>query len=103
MNPHQITPGTDKLHYRETKKISHGECTHVLDSFSQFVTGGNLCTSNPIEDGVCTADSGGPITCGDLYLKGIFSWNIDCRAGKPDVYTDIVAYSKWINDEMAKY
>lgn len=74
----------------------------MVGSMGQFLIAGNLCTSNPIENGVCTADSGGPIVCAEHNLKGMFSWNGGCMAGKADVYTAIDTYSKWINDEIKK-
>lgn len=100
MNSRQITPETNRLHYRETNVISKDECARSLGSMGQFLTNGNMCTQNPIKNGVCTADSGGPIACQGHYLKGIYSWNSSCMNGKPDVYTEISAYSKWINNEI---
>lgn len=102
MNFNQTTPKTNKLHFRETAVIGHEECARLVGSLGQFLTKGNLCARNPIENGVCTADSGGPMTCSLHYLKGILSWNSNCMAGNPDVYTDIVAYNQWINDEIKK-
>lgn len=102
VNSNQATPDTNKLHYRETTVISNEECARLVGSLGPFVTNGNICTSNPIRDGVCTADSGGPMVCAERFLKGVFSWNSNCMAGKPDVYTEIGAFSKWINDEINK-
>lgn len=102
MNSNQTTPKTNKLHFRETTVIGNEECAQLVGTLGPFLTNGNICTRNAIENGVCTADSGGPMTCPMHFLKGILSWNSDCMAGKPDVYTDIVAYNQWITDEMRK-
>lgn len=90
------------MHYRETTKISREDCAKSVGSLGPFILDGNLCTRNPTKKGVCTADSGGPLTTSDNYLKGILSWNSNCMAGKPDVYTDVVTHAKWIKDEIAK-
>lgn len=102
VNVNQKTPKTSKMHYRETTVIDDDECAALVGTLGQYLTNGNVCTSNPVEQGVCTADSGGPMVCSENFLKGILSWNGNCMAGKPDVYTEICAYEKWIAAEMAK-
>ncbi|KAM8938828.1 plasma kallikrein-like [Pelodytes ibericus] len=52
----------------------------------------------------CKGDSGGPLACQvdkTWYLLGITSWGEGCaRAGKPGVYTKVIEFTDWINEQM---
>lgn len=49
-------------------------------------------------------DSGGPLVClnnGQMNLLGIISWGVGCgKKGIPGVYTKVVHYLSWIQENM---
>uniref|UniRef100_A0A3P8NCP1 Peptidase S1 domain-containing protein n=1 Tax=Astatotilapia calliptera TaxID=8154 RepID=A0A3P8NCP1_ASTCA len=54
--------------------------------------------------GFCQGDSGGPLVCDDLAV-GLVSFNYydNCNyPDKPNVYTDISKYRRWINEILAQ-
>ncbi|KAF5305823.1 hypothetical protein FQR65_LT07562 [Abscondita terminalis] len=55
----------------------------------------NVCSSSPPGKGACHLDSGGPLVCNYIQV-GIVSWGVPCALGKPDVYTSVPSYRKWI-------
>ncbi|KAJ6668614.1 hypothetical protein lerEdw1_012096 [Lerista edwardsae] len=54
----------------------------------------------------CKGDSGGPLACkheDTWYLVGITSWGEGCgQALKPGVYSKVMMFSDWFEDQMAK-
>jgi hypothetical protein len=76
----------DTLQQRDTTILPNGDCGDPDDSTV-------VCVS----PGACLSDSGGPAvrdTAGSLELVGATSGGTTCD--RPAVYTDIVAYERWI-------
>lgn len=46
------------------------------------ITVNKLCTDNPVGEGFCGTDQGGPLVW-NSQLIGIASWNIPCALGYP--------------------
>uniref|UniRef100_A0A4W5RFD8 trypsin n=1 Tax=Hucho hucho TaxID=62062 RepID=A0A4W5RFD8_9TELE len=50
----------------------------------------------------CKGDSRGPMVCdvdNRMFFFGIVSWDEECsRALRPDVYTTVTKYNKWIEE-----
>lgn len=73
----------------------------VEQTFSENI----VCTKNVIGKGSCNGDSGGPLVTdidGMERIIGVSSWGIDCGKGYPDVYTNVFAYSDWIQEHIYK-
>ncbi|XP_055308147.1 chymotrypsin-2-like [Sitodiplosis mosellana] len=104
----------DQLQYHKTTTISWVECAFRLTRLSvenpaafkrvEMTFSENIvCTKNPIGRGSCNGDSGGPLVAkidGLDRIIGISSWGIGCGDGYPDVYTNVFAYSDWIEEQM---
>lgn len=55
-----------------------------------------ICAGMIKGKGPCLGDSGGPLVIRN-YLVGIISYGYGCGSGKdPGVYTNVLAYKKWI-------
>lgn len=70
------------------------------------LTAGQLCAGS--DDGVdaCKGDSGGPLVRREAgrkaVLVGLVSWGPGCgQAGVPGIYTDVGAFSRWIDQAKA--
>lgn len=89
----------ENLQQLDTSVVENSECTEIGDK--------DLCTDNPNGDsGACYGDSGGPQIVdnnGEWVLIGATSrsGNGDptCATG-PSIYTNVTAYTDWINETI---
>ncbi|KAK4872919.1 hypothetical protein RN001_014948 [Aquatica leii] len=58
----------------------------------------NVCAGKSGGRGACNGDSGGPLIAGNAQI-GIFSWSIPCASGKPEVFTSVPSFRKWIKNK----
>nr|XP_056715956.1 tissue-type plasminogen activator [Euleptes europaea] len=75
--------------------------------FNRTVTENMLCAGDSRQlDDACKGDSGGPLVClkdGRFTLIGIISWGVGCgKKDVPGVYTNVVRYLSWIQENMKK-
>lgn len=62
---------------------------------------GNICVVSAKDSGVCKGDSGGGlINPKDNTICGVVSWGKPCAMGKPDVFTRVEVFNKWILDTL---
>ncbi|XP_045488738.1 chymotrypsin-1-like [Pieris rapae] len=98
----QVAPENLQVVYNLTT-IYVEECNRRLDNVSKKflpIIDKQLCTLNKERKGTCKGDSGGPLISGGVQV-GIVSWGVPCAKGKPDVYTRVYCYVKWINNYIS--
>ncbi|XP_047989851.1 uncharacterized protein LOC125229114 [Leguminivora glycinivorella] len=96
-------PSTIKLH-TQVAQVPLNKCRrHYPD-----ITEGQLCAAGKNGQDTCMGDSGGPIMMerdGIFYLIGLVSGkrsDAGCGSPVPTMYTNVFAYTKWIQDFMRK-
>lgn len=88
----------DDLQHLKSTTMSFEDCKKA-----HFVEVGvnEICTINPVGEGGCSSDSGGPLVkeIDDIKKQiGIVSWGIPCGKGYPDVYARVSSYVTWFKD-----
>ncbi|KAI5636488.1 trypsin domain-containing protein [Phthorimaea operculella] len=73
---------------------------------ANFVRDTNICTSGNGGVGICTGDSGGPLTIRDQdrdILIGVTSFmsTNGCEFGQPSVFTRVTSFIPWIQSHLA--
>ncbi|GJQ84821.1 hypothetical protein Trydic_g19585 [Trypoxylus dichotomus] len=67
---------------------------------SSLVDESIICTLAGVGQGVCTADSGGPLVADGKQI-GVVSWgSAQCASGIPDAYARVSSYTSWIEVTM---
>ncbi|KAK9674682.1 Trypsin, partial [Popillia japonica] len=87
----------NKLQTINLFSVSNEKC--ALDHSFALILPSNICTLNKAGEGACHGDSGGPLVYED-YQVGVVSWGIPCAKGRPDVFTRVYTYRKWIEENM---
>ncbi|XP_075986161.1 chymotrypsin-1-like isoform X2 [Anticarsia gemmatalis] len=82
----------------ELKSITYEECKEAHKS-TNAVFETQICAMTKAGEGACHGDSGGPLVREGRQI-GIVSWGIPCARGKPDVYTKVEAYMRWIEKTL---
>lgn len=83
--------------------ISGEECEERFKgtAYPKISKATNLCTQGVVGRGSCQGDSGGAlIEIENQCLAGLVSWGIPCATGMPDIYTRVLSYSFWIQNQM---
>ncbi|GAB0090782.1 Peptidase S1 domain-containing protein [Sergentomyia squamirostris] len=70
-------------------------CATALGASGSMVFPHKICAGGVEGQGVCSADSGGPLAIGNTAI-GIVSWGIPCARGFPDGYDRISSHRPWI-------
>lgn len=85
------------LQYKQTITINRNECIrrHGPNS-GRLIYPYSLCTTNPIQRGICQGDAGSPLVSNNNELIGIAVWFIPCGRGTPDVYVRVYPFLQWI-------
>ncbi|XP_059611785.1 chymotrypsin-2-like [Phlebotomus argentipes] len=90
-------PGSlsDALQWLPTVTLTQDECRsrHVLAQ-RPFIHENTLCTSNPFGQGMCMADTGGPVIIGN-HVVGVKSWSVQCGL-VPDIHARVSTHHEWI-------
>ncbi|XP_047036672.1 chymotrypsin-1-like [Helicoverpa zea] len=82
----------------ELRSITYEECKEAHKSVNAvFET--QICALTKAGEGACHGDSGGPLVREGRQI-GIVSWGIPCARGKPDVYTKVEAFMRWIEKTL---
>uniref|UniRef100_A0A8D0E3N9 Plasminogen activator n=1 Tax=Salvator merianae TaxID=96440 RepID=A0A8D0E3N9_SALMN len=95
---------SDRLKEGHVRLYPSSRCTSNKLA-NRMVTENMLCAGDTRElDDACKGDSGGPLVCmkdDRMNLMGIISWGIGCgKKDTPGVYTNVVRYLDWIQDNM---
>ena len=90
------------LQYLEVDVLSNEDCTQNMNGVGWPIDRTNICTASPKGQGLCSADSGGPLVS-DNQLIGVLSWGPPCGSGGPDVFARVAEYKDWINEKMAQF
>ncbi|CAH4035090.1 unnamed protein product [Pieris brassicae] len=93
----------DKLQMLDVKVLTEKECkTDYLRRFDKTnpITSNHICTYNMVKEGACQGDSGASLVCNNNTTCGVFSWNIPCARGQPDVYARTSKYATWVMETM---
>lgn len=57
--------------------------------------------NNPVSEGACIGDSGGPLINKENELIGVVSWGkAPCGRGMPDVFARVFSHLKFINETI---
>ncbi|KAG6459136.1 chymotrypsin-1 [Manduca sexta] len=80
------------------KSITYEECKSAHDGVNA-VFDTQLCALTREGEGACHGDSGGPLVREGRQV-GVVSWGIPCARGKPDVYTRVESYMRWIEKTL---
>lgn len=90
-------PVSETLQYQIFQTMDISTCSIFL--FPNYIKNTQICAYSTYGQGTCQGDSGGPLVINGLQ-HGITSWGIECAVGKPDVYTKVYSYLKWIRDTI---
>lgn len=88
----------------ELQTFSNKECTRSMSRKSLIkVTPRTVCARAHDLSGICSGDSGGPLTTtvnGVNYLVGVSSWSNGkgCRTSMKSGFVRVFSYRKWIQD-----
>ena len=82
------------LQFIKLKTLSVKECQEKQTSAP--VIESEICTLTKAGEGACHGDSGGPLVDSNGEQIGIVSWGNPCARGKPDVFTRVTSFLKWI-------
>lgn len=99
--PGQPSVQPTKLQFLNTVTLKRDACLARLGSLGQFFHVNSVCTTNPINKGICLGDTGNPLVTARRELVGIASWAIPCARGYPDVFTRVFPYLEWIEKTIA--
>nr|XP_020635900.1 tissue-type plasminogen activator isoform X1 [Pogona vitticeps] len=96
---------SERLKEGQVRLYPESQCTPARLA-NRTVTKNMLCAGDTRQiDDACKGDSGGPLVClkdGHMTLVGIISWGVGCgKKDTPGVYTKVVHYLEWIQENMA--
>lgn len=97
-------PKANALQFLHFKTITNEECLELIpEEDKHSVHKGSLCITQLGQGrGICSGDSGGPLTVND-ELVGVASWvSSYCGSDDPDVYTRVSDYLNWIEEHITK-
>ncbi|XP_059061295.1 chymotrypsin-1-like [Achroia grisella] len=82
----------------ELKAITYEECKEAHKNINE-VFESQICALTKAGEGACHGDSGGPLVREGRQV-GVVSWGIPCARGKPDVYTKVESFMRWIEKTL---
>ncbi|WP_158502001.1 serine protease [Vitiosangium sp. GDMCC 1.1324] len=95
----------DELLFNTVKVVGNPQC-NAPESYGGVITERMLCAGDGQNDS-CQGDSGGPLVVkegANKYLAGVVSWGAGCgRPKKYGVYTNVSAFSQWIQQTTAQF
>ncbi|XP_055692564.1 trypsin alpha-3-like [Lutzomyia longipalpis] len=83
------------LQFVHVQTLTNANCRNNIGGNGALVFDHKICAGGVVGQGVCTADSGGPLAAGNTCI-GIVSWGIPCARGFPDVYDRVSSHRNWI-------
>ncbi|XP_059608386.1 trypsin alpha-3-like [Phlebotomus argentipes] len=83
------------LQFVNVQTHTNANCRNNIGGNGNLIFDHKICAGGVVGQGVCTADSGGPLAVGNSAI-GVVSWGIPCARGFPDVYDRISSHRNWI-------
>ncbi|XP_059622535.1 trypsin-3-like [Phlebotomus argentipes] len=96
------SPGSlaNELQFVHVQTWTNTACRNILGSDREWwVFDHKICAGGVQGQGVCSADSGGPLVIGN-YAIGIVCWAIPCAVGYPDGYDRVSSHRAWIQQHI---
>lgn len=99
---------SDDLLMTDLKVMSNQECQKAMTGGSSItVTKDTICANSKDFSGICSGDSGGPLTTevgGKKYLVGVSSWSNGkgCCISKKSGFVRVTNYRKWIENKLGR-
>lgn len=87
------------LQYVHVQTWENPACRTALGASGDMVFDHKICAGGVEGQGVCSADSGGPLAVGNSAI-GIVSWGVPCARGFPDGYDRVSYHRAWILDQF---
>lgn len=91
------SPGSlaNELQFVHVQTWNNPACVTALGASGSMVFDHKICAGGIEGQGVCSADSGGPLVVGN-YQVGVVSWGVPCARGFPDGYDRVQSHFEWI-------
>ncbi|KAK9758551.1 Trypsin [Popillia japonica] len=87
------------MQYLNKRTLTNQQC-HAFWS-TALLGADELCAVSAMGQGVCSADSGGPLVANGRRI-GVVSWGgSPCGSGRPDVYVRVSSYVGWVNNAIS--
>lgn len=87
---------SDELRYTQNSIISNNDCGRVYGKIPDY----QVCLSGEGHHGVCSGDSGGPLTVDGVQI-GVVSYSAkDCDGGFPSGFTRTASFLDWIKKHL---
>ncbi|GAB0090783.1 hypothetical protein DMENIID0001_055460 [Sergentomyia squamirostris] len=90
------SPGSlaNQLQFLHVQTLTNEVCRTRVGGSASMVFDHKICAGGVVGQGVCSADSGGPLALGNAVI-GIVSWGIPCARGFPDAYDRVASHRSW--------
>lgn len=76
--------------------MPRNECRSYLGSNARLLHDTSICTATIDGLGICTGDTGGPLTNDHGYVIGVATNSLRCGQVHPDLFTRVYPYTPFI-------
>lgn len=91
------------LRFYNTTVLAKPFCRERLGKYGDLVRPSTICTDNPMFEGICYGDYGGPLVQKNgtnNIVVGLATYSKGCGRGFPDVYTSVLSHLGFIREQM---